>query len=499
MHTMKIPVDRKWMVWAVLAILPLTACKNEDHSQERNVLFILVDDLGWKDLHCYGSDFYETPNIDDFSKEGVMFTNAYAAAPVCSPSRAGIMTGKYPARLHLTDWIPGRQANNNPGAHLCEELVPKPFQQFLPHEEKTIAEYLKDKGYQTFFAGKWHLGDEREYWPDQQGFDTNIGGYGQGYPNSYFSPYHNPALKDHEDGEYLTDRLTDETISFLESRDREKPFFAFLSFYAVHNPLQAKQDLVEKYREKANQTGLDRKEIFGLDPGWDEKDIACWNMKLRLVQSNAVYAAMIETVDNNFGKLIQTLKDLGLFDNTLIIFTSDNGGLSTAEGSNTSNLPLKDGKGWLYEGGTRVPLIMYEPVSRKTGVMDVPVMGIDFLPTINEFAGIATTREDIDGRSLMPLLDEQHYQGKSDLADRILFWHYPHYSNQGPQIGSSVLYENYKVIEDLENQEIELYHLPADTSEERNLAAEYPSKAGKLDSMLIHWRNVVNADMPAKK
>lgn len=484
-------------IWVVMfSAVFLVSCHSNSNKEQKNILFILIDDLGYKDLGCYGSEYYESPNIDKLAEEGFQFTNAYAAANVCSPSRASIMTGKYPARLGLTDWIPGRQANPNPEVHRCEDLHPKPFRQFLPLEEKTIAEVLKVNGYQTFFAGKWHLGDKAEQWPDKQGFDTNIGGFGQGYPNSYFSPYNIPTLTDKEEGENLTDRLTDETIDFLKKRNKSRPFFAFLSYYAVHNPLQAKEDLRKKYEVKAREMGLDSLQVFGYDKNWAEDDIACWKLKLRKIQSNATYAAMIETVDKNIGKLVQHLKEEELYDNTLIVFTSDNGGLSTAEGSNTSNLPLRAGKGWLYEGGTRVPLIIYNPGLSNFRTIDDPVIGTDFFPTLLEYCGIELSVENIDGVSLMSLIDNKYADITNEIKERALFWHYPHYSNQGPQIGGSVLKGGFKAIENFDTHEIELYDLSYDIREEKNVATEYPEKMKELGYLLKQWRASVNADIP---
>ena len=486
-----------FLIFATCIVLAMFySCRSEVQSIDKNVLFILVDDLGWSDLECYGSNFHETPNIDRLAKEGVMFTNAYAAASVCSPTRASIMTGKNPARLRITDWIPGRQANKNPNAHQFEKLVSIPFQQFLPLSENTIAETLKKAGYQTFFAGKWHLGDDQKYWPENQGFDTNIGGWGMGYPKSFFSPFENPALKDVNEGEYLTDRLTNETINFIKNRENRRPFFAFLSFYAVHNPMQAKKEWLEKYSIKAKNMALVYEESFGIDSSWDKQSIQGWNLKLRKVQSNPKYAAMLETVDQNIGMLIQTLKDEGLYDNTLIIFTSDNGGLSTAEGSNTSNLPLKAGKGWLYEGGIRVPAIIYHPGSPISGkTSEVPITSMDFYPTILEYAGIDfEAGQRFDGKSIFPLLNGSGEE--SDFSDRPLFWHYPHYSNQGPQIGSVVLKNGFKLIEDMESGKVCLYDLSKDLGEVNDISALKPGKTNELMEILNHWRDSLAVDMP---
>ncbi|RMG63977.1 MAG: sulfatase, partial [Bacteroidetes bacterium] len=312
-----------------------------------NVLLFLVDDLGWTDLGCYGSDLYETPHIDRLAAEGVRFTQAYSACTVCSPTRAALMTGKSPAQLHLTDWIAGHDRPDAP-------LAPPDWTQYLPLEETTLAELLQEAGYATASIGKWHLGDDSIYYPQHQGFDLNVAGYKRGQPPSYFAPYQNkrwphiPYLAPGDSGEYLTDRLTDEAIRFIEGRG-EKPFFLYLPHYAVHTPLQAPDSLVAYYEGKPRDS---------------------------LRHQNATYAAMIHSTDQSMGRLLALLEERGELDHTLVIFASDNGGLELRDV--TENAPLRAGKGSAYEGGTRTPFILRLPDGQRAGSeTDLPAISMD--------------------------------------------------------------------------------------------------------------------------
>lgn len=439
-----------------------------------NVVFILTDDLGWADLGCYGSTFYETPNLDRLAKQGMRFTDAYAASNVCSPTRAAILTGKYPARLHLTDWLTGREDRPD------QKLSRPQFQKFLPLEEYTWAEALREAGYQTAFIGKWHLGAKPEHWAEHQGFDLNIGGHGKGHPPSYFSPYGITNLADGPKGEHLDDRLTDEAMRFME-RARNKPFLLYLSHYTVHTPLQAKPEVIEKYKTKAAKLA-ETGSTFLPDKG----------RPVRQVQNHAVYAAMIESLDNSVGRLLGKLDDLGIATNTIVIFTSDNGGLSTAEGSPTSNLPLRTGKGWAYEGGVRVPLIFRWPGVTKPGsISPEPTSSMDFYPTILEMLGLPPRpQQHLDGRSIVAALKG------SSLPERPLFWHYPHYSNQGGAPHGAVRVGDYKLIEWYEDLNVELFDLKADRGERRDLSGQLPVKASELKQLLHGWRQQVDAQMP---
>jgi len=419
-------------------------------GKKPNFVFFLVDDLGWRDVGCYGTKFYETPHIDRLAREGMRFTDAYAACPVCSPTRASILTGKYPARLNLTDWIPG-QREKNP-----KLLVPK-FNQELPLEEVTIAEALKAAGYACASIGKWHLGGE-PYYPDKQGFDLNVGGTAKGQPPRYFSPYGIPTLADGPKGEYLTDRLADEAEKFIE-QNRDRPFFLYLPHFAVHTPIQGKEEITAKYARKP--------------PDGDQK--------------NATYAAMIESVDQSVGRVMKKLDALGLADRTVVFFMSDNGGLAGI----TSNAPLRAGKGTLYEGGIREPMIVKWPgVVRSGTTASTPVTSTDFYPTILEMAGLPPKPEQhVDGLSLMPLLKES-----GPLRRDTLYWHYPHYHRTTP--AGALRRGDWKLIEYFEDGRVELYNLKEDLSETKDLATTMPEKARELQKMLADWRRSVGAQMP---
>jgi len=432
-------------------------------AQKLNFIFILVDDMGWIDLGCFSSKFYETPNIDRLAAGGMKFTNAYAACPVCSPTRASIMTGRYPARLHLTDWIPGRK--QWPAARL---LTPQ-FNQQLPLDEVTIAEALKPAGHASASIGKWHLGGEG-FSPETQGFDLNVGGTFRGSPVSYWGPFDLPGLKGGSSDDYLTDRLSTEALKFVEKND-DRPFVAYLPHFAVHIPLQARQKLIEHYRAKAKPDNP---------------------------QHDPTYAAMVQSVDEAVGQMMKKLDELGIAGRTVVFFTSDNGGL-IYEGSRkepvTSNLPLRAGKGHLYEGGIRVPLIVRWPGVVKPGsVCQVPVSSVDHFPTMLELAGARPdAAHPVDGRSLAPLLKQG---GSRQLENRPLFWHYPHYSNQGGVPSAAVRLGDYKLIEFYEDGRLELFNLADDIGERKNLVKKQPKKAAELHELLKKWRASVDAAMP---
>ena len=421
-----------------------------------NVVLILADDFGWKDLACYGSDLYESPNIDKLARDGMKFTQSYSACTVCSPTRAAIMSGKYPGRLHITDWIPGLPPDN-------PKLLVPDWTKYLPLEEKTIADGFHGLGYATASIGKWHLGDE-PYWPEKHGFDINIAGTAAPQPKTYFSPYNIATLTDGPPGEYLTDRLGDEALKFIE-QNKSKPFFLYLPHFAVHLPIQAKRPMIEKYGAKKHDGQF---------------------------QTNEMYAAMIESMDDTVGRIRSKLDELKLADHTLILFASDNGGRVPT----TSNLPLRVGKGSCYEGGTRVPLIVYWPGVTKPGSeSDTPVMSIDFYPTLLEIVGAKeAARKDIDGVSLVPLLRQT---GK--LQRDALFWHYPHYQHY--QLGGTTPYGairsgDFKLIEFFSDMHVELYNIRNDISEQHDLAAKMPEKVNEMRNRLHAWRKEVGAQMP---
>ncbi len=433
-----------------LSAVPLLNC---GWNRKPNFVCILIDDMGWKDLGCYGSQFYETPNIDHLASEGMKFTNAYAACTVCSPTRASILTGKYPARLHLTDWIPGHKRAN------AKMLVPS-FNQELPLKETTVAEILHEAGYVSASIGKWHLGKE-PFYPEKQGFDINLGGTDKGQPPSYFAPYRISTIPDGPEGECLTDRLADEAIKFIET-NQKKPFFLYWPHFTVHTPLQAKSELIQRYETKINPSDA---------------------------QNNATYAAMIQSLDEAVGRLLTKLKELDLEKNTVVIFMSDNGGLARV----TSNLPLRAGKGSAYEGGHRTPMFIKWPDVIPAGsTCDTPVISVDFFPTILEMAGLKLPASTpIDGLSLLPLLKQ-----KGDLGREAIYWHYPHYHPGGATPYSAIRKGEYKLIEYLEDGRLELYHLKEDIGERNDLSAKLPDKTRELHEQLKKWRIEVNAQIP---
>lgn len=476
----------KYLLVTVYSVaLTLTTIAQQSKSKP-NIIVILADDLGWKDLSCYGSTFYETPNLDALAAQGAKFTNNYTTSPVCSPTRSSMMTGKNPINTKVTDWIKGRQVNGH--AKPFEKLITPATAYELSLNENTMAEHALRNGYQTFFAGKWHLGEEEKYWPLSQGFQTNIGGWSKGGPygkindstGGYFSPYSNPTLPDGPAGEYITDRLANECVSFIQ-KEKHSPFFLMYSLYAVHNPLQAPSSLIKKYKEKQQRLGYTDKDRFIKNEAW-MKNQTDW--KQRLVQDHAVYAAMIENMDWNIGRIIQSLKEKGLLENTLIIFTSDNGGLSTAEGSPTTNAPLRAGKGWLYEGGIRVPLVMYwKDKLQQAVVSDMPVTTSDIFSTVVTAINKNYKKETaVEGENILKLLSNP-----TKSSDRTLYWYYPHYSNQGGKPGAAIRKGNYKLIYHYEDDSIELYDLSVDISEKKNLATENVQVAKQLKHQLDKW------------
>ena len=454
-----------------------------------NIILILLDDLGWMDLGCYGSSFYETPNLDRMAAEGMRFTDAYAACPVCSPTRASLLTGRYPARVGITDWI-----DSGHWLHPCRgKLVDVPYLDHLPLSEICLARALKAGGYRTWHVGKWHLGGVG-FHPEDPGFDVNVGGCHWGCPpNGYFAPWKIPTMPDTAPpGTYLTDRLTDEAIRLIRE-NRGAPFFLNLWHYAVHIPIQAPASLIEKYREKANRTGLDRERVIVEGEPFPSDHKKHLRVARRLIQSDPVYAAMIENLDANIGRLLRALDDAGQAENTVVMFTSDNGGLATSEGSPTSNRPLAEGKGWMYEGGTREPLLVRWPGTVAAGrVCRAPLTSPDFYPTLLEIAGLPLLPEQhTDGVSFLPLL-----RGDAASERGAMFWHYPHYGNQGGTPGSSVRLGDWKLIEFFEDGRRELYHLRDDAGESHNLASEMPSLTADLGTLLADWRAQVEAKIP---
>ena len=462
---------------AVSGLIPAISCysqagqKNQDKP---NIVLLLVDDLGWKDVGFMGSKYYETPNIDKLARQGMVFTNAYAACAVSSPTRASIQTGRYPARIGITDWIRARfQLNTNEikASEPYEENNGKklrtpanPF--WMELSEVTIAEVLKQSGYFTCHIGKWHLGTD-DYYPEKQGYDLNIAGCDMGQPVNYFDPYTNqkgvgfPNLKPRQTGEYLVDRLADELKTVIE-QNKDKPFFINMCYYAVHTPLMGKQEIIDKYKLKNGING----------------------------QNNPVYAAMVESMDQAVGTLINTLMENNLLDNTVVIFLSDNGGLI----GSTNNAPLRSGKGYPYEGGIRIPMFVYWKGKVQEGsACDLPVSTVDMLPTICAITRSPLPETKLDGRDIGPVL-----KGKR-LNQVPLFWHFPHYRGSDVVPYSIIRDRDWKLIKRYEGNEYELYNLKNDMEENKDLAKTFPGKVRKLNDKLQDWLIHTNAKIPVVK
>ncbi|MCK5067728.1 MAG: sulfatase [Bacteroidales bacterium] len=456
--------------------LIISLCSCSQNQDPPNILLIVVDDLGYSDLHCYGNKLVETPNIDRLASEGILFTTAYASCTVCSPTRASLMTGKNPVVVNITDWIPGNQDYRD-GPRPNEKFVVPRFNQQLPLEEITLAEKLSEAGYVTASIGKWHLGGEG-YLPTEQGFDLNVAGYRKGSPPSYYYPYTREGridtitpLKLTGDSLYLTDRLTNEAIRFM-GEEREEPFFLYLPFYNVHTPLEGRPDLVKKYEAK-------------LAPHRNDS-----------ILRNPHFLAMTEAVDENVGRIIQFLEENDLSENTLVVFTSDNGGLLLRGKQDMRyiraswNHPLREGKGTLYEGGLRIPAIIWWPGSidgnRTSGEI---IISTDLYPTLAEVAGVSINHE-IEGTCLL-----SHLLHSETIDRETLYWHYPHYHIGMP--GGVIREGDYKLIEYFETGEVELYNLKEDLSESHNLASELSGKAEELRQKLQSWRIENNAQMPS--
>ncbi len=481
----------------ILAIAPLlvffstpsvTFCQTTSGANARqapdrpNVVFILADDLGLNDLSATGSDFYETPNIDRIANEGTVFTQGYAASRVCSPSRASIMTGKFTARHGITDWIGAASGTAWRKLDRNDKLLPADYVHKLPAADTTLAEAMRALGYITFFAGKWHLGGEESN-PENHGFSINKGGWEVGSPKGgYFSPWENPKLENKTKGENLTMRLGTETANFI-AQHQDAAFFAFLSFYAVHGPIQTTEEKWKKYRNKAEKMGIQ-------DHGYEMERV----LPIRIVQDNPIYAGLVESMDDAVGVVLDKLRELDLEENTIVIFTSDNGGVASGDAFSTTNLPLRGGKGYQWEGGIREPYFIKVPwLQDKPKTIDYPVTGTDFYPTILDLVNAnPLPHQHIDGVSLKPLLE-----GKK-IGDRPLFWHYPHYGNQGGEPASVIRDKEWKLIHYWEDGRDELYNLQSDPGEQKDMAGQQPKIASKLRAQLQSFLDKVNAKTPVR-
>jgi arylsulfatase A-like enzyme len=447
-----------------------------------NVVVFLVDDMGWRDTGFSGSKFYETPNIDRLVSQGMVFTNAYSASPVCSPSRAALMTGRDPVRFGITDWIPGYKPKQP--VKLDTPSIPDA----LPLDARTIGEYFSDAGYITAFVGKWHLGQTEPFWPQHQGFDFNIGGWSPGAPRgrgaagAYFAPHRNPSLSDGPDGEFLTERLGRETANFIQQNEN-RPFMAVHAFYQVHTPLNEAPAHIDHFRAKAAQLNADttvpREMRFG--------------QKAKGRQDDPVYASMVAAVDTEVGRIVAQLERSGILDRTVIVFTSDNGGLSVRRSdpnkAPTSNEPMRGTKGWLYEGGIRVPLAIIAPgVTRAGERNDRLATSIDLLPTLLGLTGIEQSG-DLDGVNLLSASSQQ----------RMLAWHFPHYHATRWRPGGAIRDERWKLIQFFEDDAVQLYDLANDPYETRDLVVEKPDVAAMMRARLAAWRAEHGAKMPVER
>ena len=471
--------------YLLLALVLALSCKPESKDEAKmevqppNVLFILVDDLGIADLSFTGSEYYETPNIDKLAKKSVVFTQGYANNRVCSPSRASIMLGQSAPRHGITDWIGAKTGEDWRSTNRHDKMLPAEYNHHLNPKDTTIAEAFKQNGYTTFYAGKWHLGAEGNH-PEDHGFDINKGGFHSGSPQGgYFSPYKNPKLENKEDGEQLSLRLAKETASFMEQH-QDSSFFAFLSFYAVHGPIQTQQEKWAKYRAKAEQQGIAEKG-FAMEK----------NLPIRQHQDNPVYAGLIENMDEAVGLVLDELERLSLDKNTIVVFTSDNGGVTSGDAFSSSMSPYRGGKGYQWEGGILEPYFIYVPNQAPKGI-DTPVAGADFYPTLLDLANLELLpNQHKDGKSLKPLIE-----GNGKLEERALYWHYPHYGNQGGDPSSIIRLGNWKLIHYYEEQTQQLYNLAEDPYEKNDLAEAEPQRTQQMHQQLMNYLNEVDAKFP---
>ena len=455
-------------------------------AERPNFVFLLVDDLGKQDLSCEGSAFHETPHIDSIAAKAMRFDRGYSACQVCSPSRASIQSGKYPARVGITDYIAARNGANQPDKWKRNTaLLPARYEMEMKLEETTIAEALKAHGYRTFFAGKWHLGGQG-FGPAEQGYDINQGGHENGSPpGGFFAPYRNPELEDGPPGEELPTRLGRETANFIRQQQAGTPFFAMLSFYSVHAPIQTSEARWKKYQAKAERLGLTRRD--------EPRFILDRTQEVRQVQDHPVYAGMMAALDDAVGLVLDAIREAGFAEDTVVIFTSDNGGVSSGDGYATSCLPLRGGKGRQWEGGIRQPYYIQWPGITSGERSLVPATGTDFFPTILDIAGLPLLpRQHVDGVSLVPVLKG------GTLPERPLFWHYPHYGNQGGEPSAIVQRGDWKLIHYFEDGREELYHIGRDLGEQHDLATEEPERVATLRQELKAWQKDIGASYPTR-
>ncbi len=469
---------------SILLFLAVCSCSTDGPKEAKgpNVLLILADDLGYHDLGVTGSTYYETPNLDELAQDGLQFTRAYTCSRVCSPARASIMTGKFTARHGITDWIGAKTGTEwrKKGRH--DKLLPPDYVRALDTTEVTMAEAFQNAGYKTFFSGKWHLGGTGSG-PLAHGFDVNVGGNAKGSPaGGFFDPYKNPDLPNRQPGEQLSQRLARATADWIGEQDNDKPFFAMLSFYAVHAPLQTSKAQWERFRAKA----VERKPAaigFGMER----------RLPVRIVQDHPVYAGLLNDMDTAIGIVMDKLEAEGVLDNTIVVFTSDHGGVASGDAYATSNLPLRGGKGYQWEGGLRVPLfVRYPPEIMARQKTNIPVTGADLYPSLLSLAGLPTpTSQILDGRNMVERIE------RGTAPDRNLYWHYPHYGNQGGDPSSIIMKDNYKLIHYWETDIDELYDLETDPAEQTDIGGDQPEITEAMRDELMTWLESASARYPA--
>lgn len=469
-----------------MSCMACSVIEAEEVNAKPNVLFIIADDLGMYDLGFTGSAYYETPNIDRIAEQGMFFTHGLTNSQVCSPARASIMLGQTPARHGITDWIGARTGTSWRTHNRENQLLPAEYVPDLPRNSVNWAQAMQAAGYKTFYSGKWHLGDEGS-WPEDHGFDVNVGGWRSGSPiGGYFDPYENPNLPNRKPGEFLGWRLADETVEFFRKnnpKETGQPIFAFLAFYAPHGPIQSTPEKWKRYRDKAEEMGIAK---TGFEMGK--------YLPIRMVQDNPVYAGLVELMDDAVGHLLDSLEEMGLDENTIIIFTSDHGGVSSGDAFATSNLPLREGKGSTLEGGLRVPLFIKAPnVTRPGSISETPVTLADIYPTVLDLIGAPLRPDDHkDAVSFSPLL-----QG-GEIEDRFIYFHYPHYGNQGGRPSSAIRHGDWKLIYLYESDSVELFNVRTDIHEIRNLAEQYPERSAKMKKELFDYLEKVGARYPER-
>ena len=472
-------------IFFTILFLGSVLCVQSQNKTKPNVVFILIDDFGWMDVGYNGSSFYETPEIDKLAKDWMRFDNCYTPSPMCSPTRTSILTGKNPARHGITQWLPGLKRPFTKKGEEATVFCPKPLVQGIQEEDITIGEAFQKGGYETAFMGKWHIGSFKlTGGPSNHGFDTEQAIIESNVCRMFYPFWDHPEyFPNAKEGDNFTDLITDAAIEYAVKK-REKPFYLHLSHFAMHAPIETSYELRTKFQKKGNN-------LPEVGPFW--KDYEYTHKKVKARQDDPEYAGELFTLDKNIGKLVVALKENGLYDNTIIVFTGDNGGRSCfMQGHPTSNEPLKGGKTFVFEGGMKTPLLIHAPGLTKKGMQSkVPVTSMDFYPTLLELAGLPQLpKQHVDGKSIVPLL-----KGK-DIKDRALYTHFPHYQGEGSYPASTIRLGNFKLIHNYHHKDLLLYNIVDDPYEQKNLAIDLPEKAKKMDKKLMKWLKKSGAVIP---